>query len=376
MTKSKVVLGVVLLLMAGCGGEWPGELSGGGPEEDPTGRQIQALSSVTLSPIKGYTETIYVFPALMRLYNPAQITSYGKLEVRVKLRAHEKAVGLIVINGKVVWFKTKMEAQTSETYDKTFWVNAGAQVVVGENGGSIERVGFTPSGSSSMKLLSVIKTWNQDVIPAPVYFRVYDKNKIKRGGVINFKIKLRGEELGVAAFKVNGVLKWKYWRISASSRTIERKFYVDQGAEVHVGEWNGNLHWTTFTPDGPYRLKSNRTGHCLQRVGSSSVEVRSCSTTSYQKLAFVERVCPNYFRIKFDGTNICLHGSGSSVVQKTCASSCDKNQLWVPGNDGRWRHAADSKMWLANESANGKVYLLWQNDPYNNNRTKWYRNDF
>jgi hypothetical protein len=28
------------------------------------------------------------------------------------------------------------------------------------------------------------------------------------------------------------------------------------------------------------------------------------------------------------------------------------------------------------EKANGKVYLLWQNDPYNNNRTKWYRNDF
>ena len=131
---------------------------------------------------------------------------------------------------------------------------------------------------------------------------------------------------------------------------------------------------------GPYnRYQSVRSGHCIQRLSSSRVQVRKCAATNSQRLQLnvVDYDTLSYYpyyrlwyQFKFKGTARCLRRSSSNVIHARC-SDTDKHQHWGQGNDGRWNSRTAKRRWLANDSANGNVYSLYQSNPYNNSRTKW-----
>jgi hypothetical protein len=125
---------------------------------------------------------------------------------------------------------------------------------------AVSTIGLSPTGSCTETVYvfpALMSRYDHKQIyksgAVPVRFRRYDKREIQRGGTITFEVKLRGNEVGVVAFQVNGKTVWKYWRFSTSPRNIRRAFSIGAGSEVRVGAHSGQVEYVQFRPNGSHR---------------------------------------------------------------------------------------------------------------------------
>ncbi len=196
-----------------------------------------------------YGELHYVFPALARVYNRAQINQSGYVDTEVKLRGKTKAAAAAYINHKQVWLKLRIQSSDSDNFRTRFRVKSGDLFEFAEVGGNINRVCFIPDSKPYLCIpLQVTGVYSKEVIPAQVVMRRFNSNAITRPGKITVKVKMRAG-LGVMVVKINGNIVQKYWRLSGSSRNVVRDYRVSPGDRVEVGEVGGKIEYVIYYSD-------------------------------------------------------------------------------------------------------------------------------